>query len=299
MIFSSRVKRDVGIPVNVHGVRNGLSQSREFVKPVRISGVVDRGSETTTTVRRVPDYLTTLHRRARKRGYLLRSAGTCLAQLVSSSGLAQLWPSSCLACADVADTAARVEDLLRELSDRHHTLIVTTPVDFAAQYTLDISNLYASIERVVPNDYVLPRIDASVRPCGTANASSTRNVVVICSELLPDLKNRHLDRALSSIVLHEVAQECLIARSVGCQRRRDPPSIAGRRHRGSRWQFGGGLDDQRVYGSPVRSRILRKVRWCPTPSTTGIALHARGQRFEASRKGLACSPRLGRSFWRS
>jgi hypothetical protein len=35
MIFSSRVKRDVGIPVNVHGVRNGLSQSREFVKPVR------------------------------------------------------------------------------------------------------------------------------------------------------------------------------------------------------------------------------------------------------------------------
>ena len=69
---------------------------------------------------------------------LLGSAGTCLAQLVSSSGLAQLWPSSCLACADVADTAARVEDLLRELSDRHHTLIVTTPVDVAAQYTLEL-----------------------------------------------------------------------------------------------------------------------------------------------------------------
>jgi hypothetical protein len=58
-------------------------------------------------------------------------------------------------------------------------------------------------------DYVLPKINVSVKPCGAANASSVRSVVVICSELLAELKNRHLERALSSIVLHEVAHTLL------------------------------------------------------------------------------------------
>jgi hypothetical protein len=58
-------------------------------------------------------------------------------------------------------------------------------------------------------DYVLPEINVSVKPCGSSNASSARTVVVICSELLAELRSRHLVGALRSIVLHEVAHTLL------------------------------------------------------------------------------------------
>jgi hypothetical protein len=58
-------------------------------------------------------------------------------------------------------------------------------------------------------DYDLPDINVSVKPCGTSDASSRRNDVVICSELLAELHGRHLDGALSSILLHEVAHTLL------------------------------------------------------------------------------------------
>jgi hypothetical protein len=58
-------------------------------------------------------------------------------------------------------------------------------------------------------DYALPEINVSVKPCGSSDASSARNVVVICSELLAELHGRHLDGALPSILLHEVAHTLL------------------------------------------------------------------------------------------
>jgi hypothetical protein len=58
-------------------------------------------------------------------------------------------------------------------------------------------------------DYVLPDINVSVKPCGASNASSARTAVVICSELLAELRSRHLEGALRSIVLHEVAHTLL------------------------------------------------------------------------------------------
>jgi hypothetical protein len=60
-------------------------------------------------------------------------------------------------------------------------------------------------------DYVLPEIHVSVKPCGASNASSTRTVVVICSELLAELRSRRQEGALPAIVLHEVAHTLLNA----------------------------------------------------------------------------------------
>jgi hypothetical protein len=56
--------------------------------------------------------------------------------------------------------------------------------------------------------FVVPMFSVSVEPCGTSNAYSTPNVV-ICTELLSDLKDKDLFGALAFIELHEVAHTLL------------------------------------------------------------------------------------------
>ena len=61
----------------------------------------------------------------------------------------------------------------------------------------------------------------------------------------------------------------------------EPSNIQGRAEGQSWWRFGGGFGDCRVRDCPERSRILRRFRSSPHQSSTGIASHARGHRFES------------------
>ena len=47
------------------------------------------------------------------------------------------------------------------------------------------------------------------------------------------------------------------------------------------WQFGGSFQKSWVHGSPARSRFIQEFRASPLQSSTGIASHARGHRFES------------------
>lgn len=57
-------------------------------------------------------------------------------------------------------------------------------------------------------DYMLPRFKVTIQPCGLTNAYSTPDIVV-CTELLNDLNEQHLNWALQPILLHELAHSLL------------------------------------------------------------------------------------------
>ena len=86
---------------------------------------------------------------------------------------------------------------------------VTVVGGYAAETVAEYRQLLDGPLKALDVDYVLPEISVSVKPCGSSNASSLRAVVVICSELLAELRSRHLEGALRSIVLHEVAHTLL------------------------------------------------------------------------------------------
>jgi len=94
-----------------------------------------------------------------------------------------------------------------------HTTDVSAAVTLVGGYEAEAVAQYRQLLDVplkaLDIDYDLPEINVSVKPCGTSDASSAKNVVVICSELLAELHGRHLDGALSSILLHEIAHTLL------------------------------------------------------------------------------------------
>jgi hypothetical protein len=99
------------------------------------------------------------------------------------------------------------------INNSSHTTEVSATVTMVGGYEAETVARYRQLLDVplkaLDVDYVLPEINVSVKPCGASNASSTRTVVVICSELLAELRSRHQEEALPSIVLHEVAHTLL------------------------------------------------------------------------------------------
>ena len=99
------------------------------------------------------------------------------------------------------------------INNGSHTTDVSATVTMVGGYLAETVAEYRQMLDVplkaLDADYVLPEINVSVKPCGTSNASSARTAVVICSELLAELRSRHLEGALRSIVLHEVAHTLL------------------------------------------------------------------------------------------
>jgi hypothetical protein len=64
--------------------------------------------------------------------------------------------------------------------------------------------------------------------------------------------------------------------------RNERSDVGGRAQGQFWWRFGGGFEGLRVLGSPTRSRISGRFPSSPLQSSTGLASHARGQRFESS-----------------
>jgi hypothetical protein len=64
------------------------------------------------------------------------------------------------------------------------------------------------------------------------------------------------------------------------------------------WRFGGGFEGLKVLHSPTRCRTPRRCRASPLQSTTAIASHARGQRFESSSAHHSIPDLRESSWWR-
>ena len=62
--------------------------------------------------------------------------------------------------------------------------------------------------------YELPKINVVVRPCGTSNAFSTPDIY-ICSELIGELVEKGLPKAIFPIILHELAHSLMRLWKIG------------------------------------------------------------------------------------
>ena len=62
--------------------------------------------------------------------------------------------------------------------------------------------------------YNIPKINVTVRPCGTSNAFSTPDIF-ICSELMGELAEKNLTKALYPILFHELAHSLMYLWKIG------------------------------------------------------------------------------------
>ena len=100
--------------------------------------------------------------------------------------------------------------MLVNRSDRN-ILITTTvarvgkrPKEARSQIRQFVAIPFEALDKV----YKLPQLNVNIAPCGTTNAFSTPNII-ICTELMADLSEKGVPKALHPILLHELAHSTL------------------------------------------------------------------------------------------
>lgn len=90
----------------------------------------------------------------------------------------------------------------------HATAIVTRIGKRPKEVTNQIRQFVAIPFETLDKVYKLPQLSVTVAPCGTTNAFSTPNIY-ICTELMADLSEKGVPKAVYPILLHELAHSIL------------------------------------------------------------------------------------------